>query len=261
VEKYYKDKESNICYEIYQEEKENTIVLIHGFGITKEMWNRQLEALKGYKVITIDIPHHGKSTSGKALNLIEVCEDIVAILDQEKIEKAVIGGLSMGSYISQEFVRLYPERTNGVFLADGTPICMRYPKWETFSLKWSKPLFNLYTWNGLKKAMAKQTSVVKEIQDELYEVFDGQTKASFINSWSAIANALHEEDVNLEVPMCFVYGEQDKTGTIKMHVKDWKNCYPECEVHMIPKAGHVANMDNPEVFNQILISFLRKVYN
>ena len=260
MEKYYKTEEVNICYRVYQQEKKNTIVFVHGIGITKEMWNKQLDALKAYRVITIDVPHHGKSTSKKPLNLIQVCKDIVGILDQEDIKKTVIAGLSMGNYISQEFARLYPERIQGVFLADGLPIFMRYPKWETISLKWSQPLFKLYTWERLKIAMAKQSSVVNEVQSELIKMFDTQTKESFIGSWSAIANAIHKEDVNITSSMCYVYGEQDKTGTIKLHVKDWQTCYSKCKVYSIPNAGHVSNMDNPKVFNQILVDFLQEVY-
>ncbi|GKX30971.1 hydrolase [Vallitalea longa] len=260
MEKYYKTESANICYKVHQQQKKKAIVFIHGFGITKEMWDKQLDDLKAYKVITVDVPHHGKSTSQKPLNLIHVCKEIVGILDQEGIEKTVIAGLSMGNYIAQEFVRLYPERTQGIFLADGSPIYMRYSKWETLSLKRSQPLFKLYTWERLKKAMARQSSVVNEVQSELIKMFDTQTKDSFIRSWSAIANALHEEDVNIISPMCYVYGEQDRTGTIQLHVKDWQVCYPKCEVHMIPNAGHVSNMDNPKVFNQILVDFLQKIY-
>ena len=91
--------------------------------------------------------------------------------------------------------------------------------------------------------MAKQTSVREDVREKLIQMFDKLTKKEFIASWAGIANALHEEEVEFSDPFYVVYGNSDKSGTIKMHVKDWQKTYPNCVVCEIPNAGHVSNMD------------------
>ena len=259
MEKYITQQDIKVCYDVYNKTSKTTVVLIHGFGLNKDMWKPQITALKKYRVINIDARGHGKSRPCDKFNVIDVCRDIAAILEKESCKNAAVIGLSMGSYVAQEFVRLYPELTAGVMAADGTPLFIKYPRWETASLKWSGPLLRLYTWKSLKKLMAKQTAIKDDVRIKLVEMFDTQTKEEFINSWAGIANVLHEENVDIKCPFYVVYGAQDKSGTIKLHANDWEKEYPDCKVFEIPDAGHVSNMDNPKAFNKIMLKFLREV--
>ncbi len=259
MEKCIDTDEVRVYYDTYGKDKPKTVVLIHGFGLDRSMWEPQLSVLNEYQVICLDARGHGKSRPSEVFTIEKVCEDIIQILKVEACDKAAVVGLSMGSYVAQEFARLYPEKTAGIFVADGTPLFIRYSNWEKISLKRSAPLLKLYPWNTLKKLMAKQTSVRSDVQEKLIGMFDKLTKNGFIASWAGIANALHEEDVEFNDPFYVVYGDKDKSGTIKMHAKDWQRYYPNCVVREIPNAGHVSNMDNPEVFNKILLEFLSLV--
>ena len=256
MEKYIDTDEVRVYYDVYRKDRPKTVVLIHGFGLDRRMWEPQLSILDEYHVICLDARGHGKSRPCDDFTIPKVCEDILQILRAEACDTAAIVGLSMGSYVAQEFARLYPEKTAGVFVADGTPIFIRYANWEKNSLRLSSPLLQLYPWKTLKKLMAKQTSVKGSVREKLVQMFDGLTKKEFISSWAGVANALHEEEVEFSDPFYVVYGDSDKSGTIKMHAKDWKKTYSNCVVHEIPNAGHVSNMDHPEAFNAILLEFL-----
>lgn len=260
VEKYIQADSMKIFYDIHNDKKTKTVVLVHGFGLDRDMWRMQLDVLQDFKVICLDVRGHGKSRPCDVFGVIKVCEDIKCILDMEKCDSAVIIGLSMGSYVAQEFVRLYSKLTRGIMVADGTPIYIKYPKWETLSLKYSAPLLKLYTWKNLKKTMASQTSINIDVRNELIRMFEKQTKKEFILSYAGIANALHEEKVDIKCPFFVVYGDKDKAGTIQIHAKDWKIEYPNCKIYKIPNAGHVSNMDNPQEFNRIMLDFLKEVY-
>ncbi len=260
MEKKIQLKDVTVFYDTYNEKKKKTVILMHGFGVDSEMWEPQLVALNDYHVINIDARGHGRSQPCDNFTVVDVCHDIAAIMDAEECREAALIGLSMGSYVVQEFVRLYPEKTLGILAADGTPLFIKYPRWEGVALQWSVPMLALYSWDGLKRAMAKQTSVNPEVRKTLIRMFDKQTKETFIRSWSTFIYVLHEEKVKPGCPIYVAYGEKDRSGTIKMHAKDWVAAYPGCTVFEIPDAGHVSNMDNPEAFNKIMHQFLNAVW-
>ena len=260
MEKQIQFEDVTVFYDTYNDKEKKTVVLIHGFGLDGEMWESQLKSLNEYKVINIDARGHGRSQPCEQFTVVDVCHDIAAILDQEKCKAAALIGLSMGSYVVQEFVRLYPKRTLGILAADGTPLYIKYPRWEGAALQWSLPMLKLYSWDGLKRAMVKQVSVNKEVRKTLMRLFDKQTKETFIRSWSTFVYVLHEEIFKPECPVYVAYGESDRSGTIKMHAKDWVEAYPGCTVFEIPDAGHVSNMDNPNAFNKIMHQFFEAVW-
>lgn len=259
VSKNLVTKDVTVHYDVHHENEVKTIVFIHGFGVNKEMWNSQILAFESFRIINIDVRGHGKSRPCGNFDVILAAQDVKDILIQENIKKAAVVGLSMGSYVAQELYRLYPDMISGLFLADGTPIFMKYPLWEKLSLKYSAPILKLYSWNGLKKTMAKQTAYKPDVQAELLNMFNQMTRSEFMISWRGMTEVLHEENIQVTCPMYFVYGEKDSAGTIKMHAKDWKVLYPNCNVVEIKNAGHLSNMDNPESFNRILLELLERV--
>ena len=115
MEKYIDTDEVRVYYDVYGADKPKTVVLIHGFGLDRNMWEPQLSVLGECQVICLDVRGHGKSRPCDEFTIPKVCEDIIQILRAEACDTAAIVGLSMGSYVAQEFARLYPEKTAGVF--------------------------------------------------------------------------------------------------------------------------------------------------
>lgn len=109
--------------------KENTIVLLHGYMETMNIWNEFIELLKDrYRVITMDMPGHGLTDSapagedGKSVNTMEFCADVVkCIMDKCNVGKAVIGGHSMGGYIGEYLLYKYPEKVDKLILFNSNP--------------------------------------------------------------------------------------------------------------------------------------------
>ena len=106
-----------------------TIILLHGYLETLNIWNELLDRLKdNYRVITMDMPGHGLTDSapskedGTTVNTMEFGADLVkALMDKCNIEKAVIGGHSMGGYIAEEFCRKYPQRAEKIIIFNSNP--------------------------------------------------------------------------------------------------------------------------------------------
>ena len=94
------------------------LLLTHGYSATGEMWQGQLAALSPFfKVITWDMRGHGASDYPQdqaAYSEAATVADMAALLDAAGAESAVIGGLSLGGYMSLAFHRAHPERTRAL---------------------------------------------------------------------------------------------------------------------------------------------------
>ena len=104
----------------YVDVGENTdcIVFLHGFTESIEIWDNFIEELKDkYRIIAIDLPGHGKTSSYSNVHSMSFMAKIVKyVLDQLKIKKILLIGHSMGGYVSLEFASLYPDLLKGVGL-------------------------------------------------------------------------------------------------------------------------------------------------
>jgi pimeloyl-ACP methyl ester carboxylesterase len=92
------------------------VVLIHGFPFDRRIWDAQAESLsETYRMITPDLRGHGQSPVPDGVYSMDVmAQDIVALLDDLGIERAVWAGHSMGGYITMAALRIAPERIAGV---------------------------------------------------------------------------------------------------------------------------------------------------
>lgn len=96
------------------------VVLLHGFVFDRSMWREQAAELADrFRFITPDLRGHGESAVGRGpATMEEMAADVAALLDELSIERAVVGGLSMGGYVTLAFCRQNPERVRALVLAD-----------------------------------------------------------------------------------------------------------------------------------------------
>src|ERR1043166_4070762 len=96
------------------------IVLLHGFPFNRSMWREQIEFLsvRGYRVVAPDLRGLGENKSDSEIATMEdMARDVAALMDELRIDRAIIGGLSMGCYVAFEFIRLFPARVQALVLA------------------------------------------------------------------------------------------------------------------------------------------------
>jgi pimeloyl-ACP methyl ester carboxylesterase len=97
------------------------VVLLHAFPMDNSLWAAQRQALgqAGHRVITPDLPGFGGSALAEDAPSLDVMADaVVELLDHLGIERAVVGGLSMGGYVTMALLRRHPERMSAIILAD-----------------------------------------------------------------------------------------------------------------------------------------------
>jgi pimeloyl-ACP methyl ester carboxylesterase len=91
------------------------IVLLHGFTESQKIWNRFVRSLsKDFRVITVDLPGHGKSECIAEVHTMELQAEVVHdVLKKAGVEKCIMTGHSMGGYVTLAFARKYPEVLKG----------------------------------------------------------------------------------------------------------------------------------------------------
>lgn len=259
IQKTLKRGDCTLIYDVWPGKHPASVVLIHGYGVHRGMWEPQVKALReaDYPVINMDVRGHGASRPTKSFSVRAAAEDLDAVLQAEQRPKAVIVGLSMGGFVTQEYAALFGGAL-GYLVVGTTPMFMRYAGWEKLALQYSGPIMKyLYTWESLKKAMAKGSTFTPAAYTAAMNMFGKMSKEEFLISWQGFTTCLHEREIRLDAPLLMVCGEEDTRGTIKKHLADWPVQYPGCTVKIIPQAGHLTNLDRPETFNEILLEFIK----
>lgn len=102
--------------------KKYVVVLLHGFLESSTMWNEYaLNLSKTYRVVTIDLPGHGKTDCFGYVHDMEIMAQAVhAVLKHLKIRKTILVGHSMGGYAALAFADLYPDYVKGLCLFHST---------------------------------------------------------------------------------------------------------------------------------------------
>jgi len=102
----------------------NPIVLLHGYLESQEIWFSFAEKLvkQGHRVITLDLPGHGFSgTVGEEHTMEQLAGAVNTVLLEQKVDKCVVVGHSMGGYVALAFAKTFPEKLAGLCLFHSTP--------------------------------------------------------------------------------------------------------------------------------------------
>jgi pimeloyl-ACP methyl ester carboxylesterase len=239
-----------IYYEVHGEGP--ALLLTHGFSSTSQMWAGQVEAFsKDHKLITWDMRGHGQSdypSDPAQYSEAHTVADMTAILDAEGADEAIIGGLSLGGYMSLGFHLAHPKRTRALLIIDTGPGYKSDEAREGWNANARKTAerFDAQGLGDLSKAGAERRLVRHRDATGLAHAARGmlaQRDARVIESLPAIA-----------VPSLVVVGADDTpflNASSYMAAK-----IPGAKLVTIPAAGHAANIDQPEAFNAAVLGFL-----
>jgi len=253
-------------YNTYGKESGLPVVFIHGFPFSQEMWKQQVAALSpSCWVITYDVRGHGQSEVGDGQYAIEFfVDDFIALLDHLKIDKAVVVGLSMGGYIALRAIERNPERFRALALCDTRSEAdsdegkikrvahIRLVKAEgvkKFAEGFVKAVFAQETFETKPETVAFIQRVIEKT-------------SPLAIAGTLIAMAARTDTTaslsSINVPTLILVGEHDALTTVSaaklMHEK-----IPQSELHVIPKAAHLSNLENPDEFNRYLSNFLQRL--
>lgn len=242
------------------------LIFIHGFPFSQSMWDTQWEALKSNtRIITYDIRGFGRSEAGSEKASIRLyADDLIAFMDALGIKKAMVCGLSMGGYILLNAMERYAARFSAVVLADTQCLAdseegkkKRYNTikeieengLEPFAEKFLKGAFS-------KKAHTDKKEAVGKIKQIILSTSEETVKAALAALAERKETCSHLKDI--KIPTLILCGEEDELTTIPQS-EFLFNTISGSKMHAIEKAGHLSNVEQPEVFNKYLENFLRKL--
>ena len=194
------------------------VVLTHGACVDHHSFDPVVSALASrYRVLTWDVRGHGLSQPmGEALTIPLAVEDLIALLDEMGVERAVLVGHSNGSYIGQEMVSRHPQRVIGLAVIDGTCITWNHSAFERWVAHISPDLMALYPYETLKRASLPYASANPSVQDYAYRAYSMLSKPDFIRVMRGVTDCLHyEPGYHIQQPLLIAHGDHDRMGNIR----------------------------------------------
>jgi len=241
---------------IYYEERGAgpAVLLSHGYSASARMWKGQMDALSDrYHLIAWDMRGHDRSDSpyNPALYSHETTvADMTAILDACGAQRAVIGGLSLGGFMSLAFNLAHPERVTAMMLFDTGPGYKKDGPRE----EWNKMAGSMAS--ALERKGLDAMGAGAEVRIAHHRSAQGLAHAArgmLAQSDGRVIESLP----SIRVPTLVLAGAKDVqflAATDYMAAK-----IPGAEKVLIEGAGHAANIDQPEAFNKSMRSFLDRV--
>lgn len=242
------------------------IVLLHGFPFNRSMWSEQAEFLREkFRVITPDLRGHGETTAtAEPATMDEMAQDIAALLDELKIDRVVIGGLSMGGYVTLAFYRAFPLRVRALILADTRASAdteegkkTRETNAALVLAEGMTPIVNAM----LPKLLAPATiNEQPEIVERVRAMMSGTDPQGAASALRGMAARRDQTDflAQFQPPTLIIVGREDAITP----VSDSELMQREIRgsrLAVIEGAGHVSNLEQPAKFNEALGNFLNAI--
>lgn len=234
-----------------------------------QMWRAQAQHYsQRYQVVLIDSPGHGASESLRQHFTMEDCALCLSqILDALKISECVLLGNSWGGMMGGVFASLYPERIRAAVLMNCTASAVGFKQKLEF-LAMTAVLrhcnkFPMFMAQRAVAAFAGETSerskpdVVKFIRDTVSAV-DPRSVHWAIRSVVAYRTDHHAQLRTIKCPVLVLAGEEDRTFPVP-ETKAMADAIPNAQFVVLPRIGHLAALEAPEIVNEVIDSFLAGV--
>ncbi len=254
---------------LYYEERGKGVplIFIHGHSFDHTEWYPQFFALsKKYRVICYDVRGYGRSSMPAEHQTALHADDLAALMDQLKIAKAHIAGLSLGGYIVSDFLVLYPNRILTATVASAGLFSVKGPSEPWPAAEWALQDKKIAEWQ------LKGTDVMKRKWLNALTIRNGQVIAhlrepiwKMIYKWDAWQPQHHEprfllgndlpeklKAAQITVPVLILTGDADAGRQNKL-----LQFIPQAKQVFIKNAGHVSNLENAEGFTDALADFLK----
>lgn len=237
------------------------LVLLHGAGVDRSMWEPQLRALDnaGHRVIAVDLRGHGNSAlrDGIRVTASAMLDDLVGLLEHLALANPVLVGHSLGGNLAQALVRTHPHLVGGLVALDCTWNTGPLTTFERFALRLAAPSLALVPARRLPRLMATASAVTPDAVAALEAAFARMPKARFLEVWRATASLIEPDPAyRTTVPLTLIRGERDRTGNIANAMPAWAAAEGVTE-HVIAGAGHVPTLDAPDAVTTLLLEAAR----
>jgi len=240
----------NIYYEVHGNGP--PLLLTHGYSSTSAMWQGQIEALsKHHTLVLWDMRGHGRSDypdDPNAYSEALTVGDMAALLDEIGANRAIVGGLSLGGYMSFAFYRAHPERVSALLIIDTGPGFKKDDARDA----WNKRALDTAD-RFEREGLAVLKSASRERSTASHRDATGLARAARGMLTQRDARVI-ELLPDIKVPALVVVGADDTPFLAASDYMTGK--IPGAKKAVIPSAGHAVNIDQPQAFIDAVMPFL-----
>jgi pimeloyl-ACP methyl ester carboxylesterase len=228
------------------------IIFVHGWTCDESSWQGQVPAFsQRYRVITMDLPGHGKSALPKdgKFSMELFARAVEAVRSDAKVERAVFVGHSMGTPVIRQYATMYPKRVAGLVLVDGL-----------VQVAGGAAGFTPPPMVGAAGLKARENMVrgmfgpatTPPLQEHILKMMLGTSEATAAGAMSATWDPSWVKNDPIAVPVLAVYAARPLATREAI-----SRIFPKAQYHEIPGSAHFLMMEKPDEFNQLLAEFVR----
>lgn len=257
-----------LYYEVYGNPEGSTILIVNNFFIISPLWkNFTKELAKTHRIVTYDHRNQGASSIIEGqIKFEELVDDILSVLDHLKIDKAVLIGTSTSTLICRDFAVKYPKRTEMLVMV-GPIFCPFGSRRRKFL---TKSWINSLRQGGIDAIFAHIFPLIysdRTIETggtaaflALKERFSAINSAEQIEKFLLCSLTTEDDPVKLKeikCPTLIFTGEADFINC-SSSLKTSAELIERSELHELPLCGHVPYFENNEIFEDLILRFIKK---
>ena len=241
------------------------VLFVHGYPLNRQMWLPQVQALADVaRVLAPDLRGHGESQATLGTYSMDLlADDLALFLDALGIgQPVVLCGLSMGGYVAMAFYRRYAARLAGLILtatrsAADSPEARQNR--DRAALQARQGGVTAITEAMLPKLLSPHSS---ENKPELVEYVRAMMMATSMEAILGDLEGLKSRPdstqmlAELRLPTLIIHGADDQIIPVE-EARTMHNAIPDSRLEILPEAGHLPNLEQPERFNGVVRQFLQ----
>lgn len=240
------------------------VLFVHAFPLASAMWAPQLASPPpGWRFIAADLRGLGEASPESGATSVEAhAADLVGLLDALSLDRAVVVGLSMGGYVALALMRAAPERVRALVLCDTRADA------DTDEARANRQRLRDQLRQGGPAAVADamlprllgQTTMRErpEVAARVRGLIETNAAPGIDEAIVALMTRPDSTPVlaRIGVSTLLVAGEEDALTPVSLHER-MRELIPGSRLVVIPRAGHLSNLEGPEAFNAALGRFLQ----
>lgn len=241
-------------YEFVEEGEGPVLILLHGLFGALSNWKDVVDYYSYYYKVVIplmpiyQLPLTKTSVGG-------LSDHVKKFIDYKGYKSVTLLGNSLGGHVALTYTLEHPEEVNALVLTGSSGLYENsmggsFPQRHNYEFIKSKVEYTFYD----------PETASKSLVDEVYQIINNRNKGLRIIAMakSSIRHNLRKEIQNIEIPVCLIWGNNDKI-TPPYVAKEFDSLFPNSELHFIDQCGHAPMMEQPEKFNSLLEPFLHRV--
>ena len=247
-------------YSLKKVNEKNPIVFIHGVGLTKEIWDPQIDFFKNYNTLTYDLLGHGKTPLNKSkINFDDFSKQLNKLINELNFNKIHLVGFSMGALIARHFASKNSNKLSSLIIHGSI-----YKRSE----EQKKVVKNRFEVAKMNKPASKQAALRRwlsenfskknpEIYKKIYSILEKNKHLDFLKCYEVFVNYVDDDDMikKIDVNTLITTGENDVGSTPEMS-KNLSKMIQRSKFIEIKKGKHLCSIECADDVNITFKKFI-----